>query len=235
MDAVLRDIVATFETALGPFGDPGVIARARELPRTISEPTALRVLMQAHTRVGVRPRAVLLTVVGDTLSLSTADGLWREWALAGCAIAGEELRLAGRRLSIVPADGRAVTLSRATPVDEVPRLVAAVDPETPAGTVSRRPPVARLGAAAALYDDRIAFFDGPTHSLAGGVRARALEMPGATATTLRSVSRLMQGARGRPRHVLVDGPDWSQVAAAPETAPELADAFADAVNRWAAR
>jgi hypothetical protein len=44
----------------------------------------------------------------------------------------------------------------------------------------------------------------------------------------------MQGARGKPCHVLVDGPGWSQVAPAPETSPELADAFADAVNRWAA-
>jgi hypothetical protein len=241
VDAVVRDIVDTFEAALGPFADPGVIRLARGLNETLKRPDQLRVLMQGHRRTGVRGRATLVTVVADRLVVATPDGPVDEWPLAGCALRTDEPRIGGLRLTIT-AGGQTVVLQQAMPVDEAPRLAHALagnpNSATAAGAddhglaFSLRPPVARLGAAAILYEDRIAFADAPTRALNADVRARALELPSHTA--LRSVSRLMQGARGRPRQVLIDGPDWTEIVPAPEAAPELADSFADAVNRWAA-
>ncbi len=237
----MRDIVDTFEAALGPFADPGVVRLAHELPETLERPDQLRVLMQGHRRSGVRGRASLVAVVGDQLMIATPDGSVDEWPLTGCAVRTDAPAIGGLRLTItVPRD--TVVLQQAMPVDEAARLAdaladtasAALPQDGPAPRFSAHPPVARLGAAAVLYDDRIAFAGKPTRRLDAEVQARALELP-SRGTALRSVSRLMQGAHGRPRQVLVDGPGWSEIVPAPETAPELADAFADAVNRWAAR
>ena len=230
---MLRDVVETFETALGPFADPGVLVLARGLTESLARPQDLRVLMQCHARVGARTRPVLLTLLGGTLAVATNVAPLHQWPLRDCVLSGDRVRLAGLRLAIVPVAGEPVTLNQVMPVDEVPRLISAATPGEPDGAFSAHPPVARLGAAATLYDDRIAFAGAAARPLDGGVRARPLEIP-TSGMPLRSVSRLMQGARGRPRHVLVDGPDWSQVVPAPEAAPELADAFAAAVNRWGA-
>lgn len=231
MDATLRDIVETFEQALGPFADARVLALARELPVTLECPDQLRVLAQCQRRAGARHRAALLTVVGDRLQLAVPGGHADRWPLHRCEIRCEPVRLAGVRLT-VSAAGDSVVLQHAMPADEAPRLAAIIGGR--ARHVARHPPVARLGAAATLYEDRIAFADAPERPLSAEVTARAIELP-SPGTALRSITRLMQGARGRPRHVLVDGPGWTQVAPAPETAPELADRFAEAVNRWAAR
>ncbi len=232
---MLHDIVATFESALGPFADSGVVALARELPETLARPEDLCVLMQVERRLSFRTRPALLTVVDHRLTLTTAGGAIDAWPVSDCAVVVGSVRLAGMRMTI-RAGGGSRALHRAMPVDESSRLADILSRDDSAGDgpspCSRHPPVARLGAAATLYDDRIAFGAAPTRMLVSGVTARTLEL--GSPTTLRSVSRLMQGARGRPRHVLVDGPGWSQVAPAPETAPELADAFAAAVNRWAA-
>jgi hypothetical protein len=40
VDAVLRDIVDTFEAALGPFADRGVMRLARGLPETLERQTS---------------------------------------------------------------------------------------------------------------------------------------------------------------------------------------------------
>jgi hypothetical protein len=245
VDAVVRDIIDTFEAALGPFADPAVMRLARELPETLERPDQLRVLMQGHRRTRVRVRAALVTVVADRLVIATPDGPVDTWPLAGCAAQTDEPRIGGLRVTIT-TPAQTVLLQQAMPVDEAPRLVDALNSQPSASgdtapalgadprPFSAHPPVARLGAAAVLYDDRIAFADAPTRPLSAEVRARALMLP-SRGTALRSVSRLMQGAHGRPRQVLVDGPGWSEIAPAPETSPELADAFADAVNRWAAR
>ncbi|HEX5193206.1 MAG TPA: hypothetical protein VFW09_10415 [Solirubrobacteraceae bacterium] len=233
MDAVLRDIVETFEEALGPFADPGVMRLAHALPETMEHPADLRVLMQVHRRAGVRARPALLTVVAERLVIAVPDGTLDEWPLADCAVQTHEPRIGGLRLTIRAAD-RTVPLQDAMPVDEARRLRATLAEVRGTDPVPVHPPVARLGSVAILYDDHIAFADAPTRALNPDVRARALELPWGTSTTLRSVSRLMQGARGRPRQVLIDGPGWTQIVPAPESAPELADAFADAVNRWAA-
>lgn len=229
VDAVLRDIVETFTQALGPFGDQRVLALARELPVSLERPDPLRVLLQCQRRVGARHRAALLTVSGDRLQITAPGGNAEWWPLDRCVIRSDEVRLAGMRLTLSATD-ETMMLSHAMPVDEALRLVAIVRGH--GERVAGHPPIARLGAAATLYDDRITFADAPERPLSAEVTARAIELP-LPGTALRSVTRLMQGARGRPRQVLIDGPGWTQVAPAPETDPELADAFADAVNRRA--
>jgi hypothetical protein len=251
VDVVVHDIVETFVAALGPFADAEVIRLAHALPDTLERPGELRVLMQGNRRIGVRTRPTLVMVVGDRLVVATPDGPVDEWPLAECAARTRKPGIGGMRVTITARD-QTISLQEAMPVDELPRLVhsltavrsptsaegdAGADDATQpphAQPFSLHPPVARLGSAVILYDDRIAFAESPTRPLGPEVRARALELPSRTSTTLRSVTRLMQGARGRPRQVLIDGPGWTELASAPETEPELADAFADAVNRWAA-
>ncbi|HEX5191949.1 MAG TPA: hypothetical protein VFW09_04040 [Solirubrobacteraceae bacterium] len=234
MDAVLRDIVETFESGLGPLADPGVIELARELPVALAGGEELHVLMQGRRRAGVRARFVLITVVGDELALAAPGSRRAVWPASGCSVSTEEVKLGGVRLMLATPTAR-VAIQRAMPADEAPRLAAALAPGGLSGRTdaqfSARPPVARLGASATLYDDRIAFESAPTRPLVPGVVARALELP-RTGSAMPSLNRLVFRSQGKPRHVLVDGPGWSQVAAAPESAPELADRFADAVNRW---
>ena len=92
--------------------------------------------------------------------------------------------------------------------------------------------MSRLGASATLYLDRITFRDGETRMLDGQISARPLDLP-APARSMESLTRLVRGPRPKPRHVLVDGPGWSQVVSAPEEAPDQADEFVAAVNYWA--
>src|SRR6202012_1630684 len=99
MDAVVRDIVDTFEAALGPFADAEVIRLAHALPDTLERPGELRVLMQGHRRSGVRARAALVTVVADRLVIALGDGPADEWLLADCAMRIQRPRVGGLRLT----------------------------------------------------------------------------------------------------------------------------------------
>ncbi len=138
----MRDIIDTFEAALGPFADPGVMRLARGLPETLERPDQLRVLMQGHRRTRVRVRAALVTVVADRLVIATPDGPVDTWPLAGCAVRTDEPRIGGLRVTIT-TPGQTVLLQQAMPVDEAPRLVDAVG--QPAERVGRRCAASRRG------------------------------------------------------------------------------------------
>jgi hypothetical protein len=239
MNLVLDEIIDTFVRALGPFADADVAAMARRLPVTLAaQHEDLRVIMQAACRSGVRARPVLLTVVGDELIVDGLQGGMCVWPRVQCSLRIDRRPLGGLRIAVRSSRQRLI-LIQAMPVDQAPRLAwlfgdsqadrsstSLTGLETPH---SLRPPIARLGSAATLYDDRISFPDVPSQALGPNVVARALELPD-SGTVLRSVSSMMRGPRIKPRHVLIEGPGWSQVARAPDSAPESADAFVEIVN-----
>jgi hypothetical protein len=236
MDAVVRDIVETFASGLGPFSEPEVIELVRELPLTLTRED-IHVLVQGHQREGMRTNPVLVAVLGEELVIAASGGQRRAWPVAVSSATASPGRLAGMTLTIVVPE-ETLVVSRAMTIDESERLVAALSDDGFGGSgagaagFSTYPPIARLGASATLYVDRIAFRDGVTRMLDERVSARPLELSPPNAG-LQSVNRFLRGVRRKPRHVLVDGPGWSQALAAPAEAPEQADEFADAVNYWA--
>jgi hypothetical protein len=233
MDGVLRGIVETFETGIGPFAEPGIVELVADLPQTMVRED-VQILIQGHRRRGVRTTAVLVAVLGDDLVIAAPGGARQAWPVASSSAAASPGRLAGVTLTIVVPD-ETLTVSRAITVDECERLVhvLAHDPHASEPLpVSRNPPVSRLGASATLYVDRIAFRDGETRMLEAGISARPLDLP-TPARSMESLTRLVRGPRPKPRHVLVDGPGWSQVVSAPEEAPDQTDEFVAAVNYWA--
>jgi hypothetical protein len=239
MNPVLDEIIETFVSALGPFADADVVATARRLPETLAaQQDDLRVIMQVLCRSGVRARPVLLTVVGDKLIVDGVQHGTRVWPRVQCSLNIDRRPLGGVRIAVRFGQQR-LMLIQAMPVDEAPRLAwlfgdgqagprptSLTDLESPH---SRHPPIARLGSAATLYDDRISFPDGSSQALGPDVVARVLELPD-SGTVLRSVSSMMRGPRSKPRHALIEGPGWSEVARAPDSAPESADAFVEIVN-----
>ena len=233
MDAVVRDIVNTFETGIGPFAEPGIVELVADLPESMRRED-LQVLIQGHRRQGMRTSAVLVAVLGDELVIATPGGARQEWPVASSSATASPGRLAGVTLTIVVPD-ETLVVSRAITVDECERLVHVLAHDQHASEplpVSRNPPVSRLGASATLYVDRIAFRDGETRMLEGGISARSLDLP-TPARSMESLSRLVRGPRPKPRHVLVDGPGWSQVVSGPEETPDQAEEFVTAVNYWA--
>lgn len=243
MKMVLDEVIDTFVRALGPFAEGDVVAMARQLPGTLaSRPDQLRIVMQASCRSGVRARPVLVTVVGDELIITSPQRGARAWPQNECSVTIDQRPLGGVRIAVTTGGPRLI-LARAMPVDEAPRLAWLVG-RGPQASPSREsqtgldmpyslgPPIARLGSAAALYDDRISFPEGPSRALGPDVVARVLELDG-NETVLRSITVMMRGARGKARHVLIEGPGWSQVIRAPDSAPELADGFVEVVNHRA--
>ena len=110
MDAVVRDIVETFETGIGPFAEPGIVELVADLPETMARED-VQVLLQGHRRQGMRTVAVLVAVLGGELVVAVPGGDRR--TLAG-----------GRRAPRRPAPGRlaGMTLTIVVP-DETHRRV----------------------------------------------------------------------------------------------------------------